>query len=88
MIIEGLSNINLDENQSIYEWDPTAKQWTEAAEMMERRTAFGISTVGLDSDIFQHCETGNRLTDMTSNLTVAANLDDKIIDRIVSIFID
>ena len=79
--------MNLDENQSIYEWDPTAEQWTEAAEMMERRSAFGISAVGLDSDIFQHCETGDRLTETTGNQTVA-NLSDEIIDKIVSIFID
>ena len=87
IVFEGISNMNLDENQSIYEWDPTAEQWTEAAEMMERRSAFGISAVGLDSDIFQHCETGNRFTETTGNQTVA-NLSDEIIDKIVSIFID
>ena len=77
----------MDENQYIYEWDPTAKQWNQAAMMSERRSVFGISTVGLDSEIFQHCETGNRVTDMIGNATVAT-LSKEIIDEIVSLFIN
>ena len=61
----------MDENQHIYEWDPATKRWNQAAMMSERRSAFGISVVGLDSEIFQHCETGNRVTDMIANKTVA-----------------
>ena len=76
-----------EENQYIYEWDPTAKRWTVEAFMLEKRSAFGISAVGLDSEIFQHCEAGNRGTEMMNNNT-AASLSDEIIDKIVSIFID
>lgn len=77
----------MDENQYIYEWDPAAKQWNQAAMMSEKRSAFGISTVGLDSEIFQHCETGDRVTDMIDNQT-GATLSKEIIDEIVSIFIE
>ena len=79
--------MDYEENRYIYEWDPTAKRWTVEAFMLEKRTAFGISVVDLDSEIFQHCETGNRGTDMSTNNTVAT-LSKEIIDQIVSIFIE
>ena len=87
MFIEGVTNSNFEENDSIYKWNPAAKQWIEEAKMLERRSAFGISAVDLDNGIFKHCETGNRVTDNTGNQT-AATVSNEIIDQIVSIFIE
>ena len=54
--------------------------------MMERRSAFGISAVDLDGEIFKHCEAGNRFT-TTANHTVAT-VSKEILDQLVSIFIE
>ena len=86
MFIEGVSNSNFEENQYIYKWDPAANQWIEEAKMMERRSAFGISAVDLDGEIFKHCEAGNRFT-TTANHTVAT-VSKEILDQLVSIFIE
>ena len=83
MFIEGVSNSNLEENEYIYKWNPADKQWIKEAKMLERRSAFGVSAVNLDAEIFKHCETGNRVTEMTGN---KSPISQEIIDQIVSIF--